>query len=376
LSTVLHTADLHLGRSWPELGVSAERVAALHWSCFENICRLAVERGAAALAISGDLFDSSEPPAKLVEAVRSVFKRLRSEGVTVVIAPGTHDVASVSSCVYRSGQLGSVSAFLEPEFGERVLAERGGEAVALVGLAWDPQETPTDFLSAYRRGAADVPEVMLLHAEVGGGRARRRQDLPVPAGELAAAGADYVALGHRHEHREFRSHGRLWGAYPGTPFGLSFRGPELGPRTACLVSLEAGEEARLERPSTTPAQWVQEELDLGSLDSQDELTAALRARSCRDHIFRVELGGVAGFTPNTEPLLEELAGEFLHLDISDSSLRLSPGSLKVLAGEQSVRGMFARRMRKRLLAARSDAVRAEISAAALEGLRALEEEGG
>ena len=374
MPTVLHTADVHLGRAWSGLGPAAGRLAELHGECFERLCRLASERGCVALVLAGDLFERPDPPAKLVEHVKGSLRRLTSQGVAVIISPGTHDGASSARSVYRSGSLGGAKVFLSPKIGERFVAERDGAAVAFQGLSWDPQATPAEFLADYERGSDNVPEVLVLHGEVGGEAGRRAKDLPVSARRLCAAGADYVALGHRHGYCEYKTSGQLWGAYPGTPFGLSFKEPELGPRTANLVTLGGGQAPVIEKVSTTDVQWLRPKLEMDDIQSQEDLLTAARAGAGAERLAQIELSGAAGFSPDIDALQAELAAGFLHLEIEDSSLELGPGSLDTLAAEQSVRGIFARRMRKRLNAARSAASRAEVAAAVREGLRALAEE--
>jgi DNA repair exonuclease SbcCD nuclease subunit len=374
LPTILHTADVHLGRVWTDLGVVAQRLGELQWQCFEKVCRLAAERGAVALVIAGDLFERPDPPGKLVDRVRGLFKRLAGEGVAVIIAPGTHDPASSPRSVYRSEALGGARVFLRSRLGERFVAERAGARVAFAGLSWDPQATPRDFLADYDPADDAVPEVVVLHAEVGAKEGRRPKDLPVRPGRLAAAGAAYVALGHRHEHREFRSKGLLWGAYSGSPFGLSFRGADLGPRTACLVSLEEHGVAGIERLATTGVQWLRAELDLTEIASQEELLSQIGKLAGPERLVRLELRGAPAFALSTAEISARLADDFLFLEIEDSCLQVAVEGLEELAGEQSVRGIFARRMRKRLAATRSEASRAEVSMAVREGLRALSEE--
>ncbi len=376
MPTVLHSADVHLGRAWSDLGPAAGRLSELHWECFERLCRLAAERGCVALVLAGDLFERPDPPAKLVERVRGAFRRLTGEGAAVIVAPGTHDGASSARAVYRASSLGGAKVFLSPRIGERFVAERDGAAVAFQGLCWDPQATPAEFLADYERGGDNLPEVLVLHGEVGGKEGRRAKDLPVSAKRLCAAGADYVALGHRHGYCEYKTSGQLWAAYPGTPLGLSFKAPELGPRTANLVTLAAGEAPVLERVSTTEVQWLRPELELEEFESGDELLAAAREHAGPDRLALLELSGAPGFSPDLEALQSELAAAFLYVEIEDSLLELDPASLDELAAEQSVRGIFARRMQKRLNAARSTASRAEVAAAVRQGLRALAEEEG
>jgi hypothetical protein len=217
--------------------------------------------------------------------------------------------------------------------------------------------------------------VLVIHGEVGSSRSRRSQDLPATAEELASAGADYVALGHRHAFLELRISGRLWGAYPGSPFGLAFKEPELGVRSAALVTLESGKEPRAEPIPTTTVEWLRLTLDLAHFGSRQELASAAIGSAGAERLALVELCGAAEFPVAAEELEAELAGGFLHVAVEDGSVQVSGGLLEHLAAEQSVRGVFVRRMQQKLAAAVSPAERAEAAVAIREGLRALAEDG-
>jgi DNA repair exonuclease SbcCD nuclease subunit len=375
LPTILHTADVHLGRNWTELGDASARLRDLHWECFESLCRIAVDRGAVALVIAGDLFERPDPPGELVTRVGAAFERLAGHGVSVVIVPGTHDSAHAPGSVYGRSEFRGARVFRQPELTESFSVRRGDSELVLAGLAWDPQRTPADYLKGYRPGDEDLPRVIVLHADVGARASGRPKDLPAEAERLSATGADYVALGHRHAYREFRSADRIWGGYPGTPFGLSFAAPELGPRTASLVSVERGRGARIERVSTTPVQWLRAEIDMGAIRSEDDLVCAIRERAGRQNLLRLRLNGAAGFGLDLELLGARLGADFLHLEMEDESLEIAVELLQSLADEQSVRGIFARRMVERLARAGTEAERLELSAAAREGMAALAEEG-
>ncbi len=376
MATILHTADLHLGRGWSSLGEDAGRIQQLQWECFEKICRIATERGAVALVIAGDVFDVPDPGENLLKQVTGQFRRLAAEGVSIIIAPGTHDAASHPATVYSTGHLGRAKVFTRPCIGETFKAERGGRRVNFSGLAWDPQNTDLDYLDGQRRSDSAIPEVLVLHADVGTKRGRRNKDLPASREELAGADADYVALGHRHAYQEYRSDDdRLWGGYCGSPFGLSFRGAELGPRSASLVTFDEGNRVSIERVVTTSVEWTSPEIDISAIGNNQAVLELLRAEVSENRLCQVRLSGAADFRPERAMLLREMAGTCLHFKLEDESVELSEQFMARLVQEQSVRGIFVRRMRERLMMKNlKPEDRREVKDALLEGLRALAEE--
>jgi DNA repair protein SbcD/Mre11 len=378
LATILHTADLHLGRGWGSLGQDARSIQQLQWECFEKICRIATERGAVALVIAGDVFDVPDPGETLVKQVTGQFRRLATEGVSIIIAPGTHDAASHPATVYSTGHLGRAKVFTRPCIGETFKAERGGRRVNFSGLAWDPQNTEPDYLDAHKRSDSSIPEVLVLHADVGAKRGRRNKDLPATAQELAAADADYVALGHRHAYQEYRSDDdRLWGGYCGSPFGLSFRGAELGSRSASLVTFDESHRVSIEQVLTTSVEWTSPAIDISQTGNNLAVLELLRAEVSENRLCRIRLSGAADFRPEMAMLLREMAGTCLHFELEDESVELSEQFMDRLVQEQSVRGIFVRRMRERLnIKNLKPEDSREVKAGLLEGLRVLAEEEG
>ena len=88
---LLHTSDWHLGHTLHEADRTAEHEAFLGW-----LARTIVERDVDALLVTGDVFDSANPPASaqklwyrfLVEA------GARRDGLQIVAIAGNHDSAA------------------------------------------------------------------------------------------------------------------------------------------------------------------------------------------------------------------------------------------------------------------------------------------
>ena len=101
---IVHTADCHLDAPCASLdaGVRA-RVRAAEREAFARVCTLAIERGAHALVIAGDLFERSEVgPAALHHALAQLT-RVREAGVAVVLASGNHDPGGALAPLAQAG---------------------------------------------------------------------------------------------------------------------------------------------------------------------------------------------------------------------------------------------------------------------------------
>ncbi len=111
---LLHTGDLHLGKSLHETSLIDDQRAML------NSLEAELDRGNyAALLIAGDVYDRTIPPAEAVELFSSFLVRVRRghPDMKVCIIPGNHDSARRLS------------------FADRILGESG------IHIACDPEES-------------------------------------------------------------------------------------------------------------------------------------------------------------------------------------------------------------------------------------------
>jgi len=90
--TILHCADLHLGRrprggrgSWSDSRYDD------YFSAFDRIVTLAIERGVGCLTIGGDVFDSNAMLPATLAKTEAVLERLRVQRIPVVATWGNHD---------------------------------------------------------------------------------------------------------------------------------------------------------------------------------------------------------------------------------------------------------------------------------------------
>ncbi|MEM1528725.1 MAG: metallophosphoesterase [Desulfurococcaceae archaeon] len=86
---IIHTSDLHLV---PEMFENTP-VEEAFYNVFGEIAEKTIESGVKYLLIAGDMFDKPSPPLGIVMKAVSVLRRLRENGVRVVVVPGNHDVS-------------------------------------------------------------------------------------------------------------------------------------------------------------------------------------------------------------------------------------------------------------------------------------------
>lgn len=84
---IFHTSDWHLGKRLEDFSRLEEQQAVLH-----EICQIADKIKADAILVSGDLFDTFNPPSEAVDLLYKTLKKLTNGGRRPVIAiAGNHD---------------------------------------------------------------------------------------------------------------------------------------------------------------------------------------------------------------------------------------------------------------------------------------------
>jgi DNA repair exonuclease SbcCD nuclease subunit len=189
--TVVHSSDLHVDHDYTARLHGGDGTAGL-------ACVLAAACAMAAdiVILAGDIFDSHRVPQDLVERAASV---MAGAGLPIVILPGNHDPA-VGEAVYRGGALAAVENL-------HVIGVTHDEAVIFDSLSlevWGRAHrnyndmNPLD-LTMQRPARRTRWLIAVAHGHyqpVPDRSIGPRPSWLIGDAEIAATGADYVALGH------------------------------------------------------------------------------------------------------------------------------------------------------------------------------------
>ncbi len=376
---LLHLADLHLGWTPRDLpSAVAETRRAARDAALDEAVTLALDEGVHAVVIAGDLFDTFDPPTELVRAVREALERLTSAGIVVITLPGNHDELTYGASVYRREARRWPGLLVrEPMPAHLVSLEFGGDTLHLHGLAYvgGVTDVPNALESLPVSGRPSRREsessIFLAHGTLvhGAGGAREERSLPLPRAALAAAGYDYLALGHVHRPSEQRL-GHSLAVYPGCVGGKGFDDP--GSDAWTLVEVARGRAHVVRRELRGPA-LRDVALDVSDCDDGAEVAEALAALVAghAGDVVRVRLGGALPAVLDPEALAESCAGDALFLRVEDHTTDVSPALLDAWSASPTVRGEFVRRLRARLADSRDELERERVVRALRLGLDAL-----
>jgi DNA repair exonuclease SbcCD nuclease subunit len=224
-------------------------------------------------------------------------------------------------------------------------------------VAHVPGRSPEVF-PGFTRSADEGVHIGLLHGMVPGHAEEnvRPASWKLPLAALADSGLDYVALGHCHQMTEFRFDGGRAAAYPGALEGVRFAPGDLGRKSLLIVTVAPGS-VSLEPVPFSRKTLVDDTIDLDaeSIRDAEALRAAFLARAGSDVMARFTLTGTREFNWDRDAFVAGLEERFAALKLVDRSSFEKSSLLRRIAGENTIRGFFVRRMNDRIQKLRDQA---------------------
>ena len=366
---VLHTADLHLGRSFQSWGDAAQTRRQDLLDTLDEIGQIARQQRVHLLLLAGDQFDQHNPDRAIASRFFSWLDALGQDGVRVAMISGNHDSYWYEDSVYRQALPENTVFFSDTQCQEPVEIYASGLNVSLYGIAHD-HTRHRDVLPGFRRrGESDV-HIGLMHATVD-----PRSDievaeryLPLSSADLATTELDYLALGHLHRARTINEGGPGMAAYPGSPEPLHVG--ETGERSVTLATFSGGPP----QISTIPCGKRvarREAVDATGL-TDSEIAERIATLADETVILTAELTGAPQEIVDTDPLARRLAHHFCYLTVTDRTSVVDSGYVRRIENEHTIRGEFVRRLRDRIAAAGDDRERRVAELALQVGLIQLE----
>ncbi len=345
----LHTADLHLGRSFTLLGGKGERAREIQWETFRRITELCRSRNIEFLLIAGDLFDSNEVSDRLAGRVARELQELAP--MPVLILPGTHDVLDEGS-VYRRElfKRDSSNIFVFGLHGETC---RVGNT-AVHGYANITKQGGVHPLAGLAANREAIFNVAAVHGSLTIEGKHSPDDYVVEEAEIEDSGMDYVALGHWHS--EYRLPTQVPACFSGAPEPTAF-----GEKAGQVLIVELGEgPAGIERVEVGGLHWLSVDIDVGLNPPGGPLEKEVASLASPDVVLRLKLLGTwpSDINPDVEALEEEFAGECFHLEVDGSGTTFPLEEVDGLFAAGTVGARFVEDMRDRIAVAGSEEGRA------------------
>ncbi len=355
---ILHSADLHLDS--PFEGLTAGKAAirrAEQRQLLNALSALARDEEADLVLLSGDLLDSGNT---YHETGEELVRCLGQIDAPVFISPGNHDWYS-PKCPYARLKLPeNVRVFTEPEIKPVELPELG---VRVYGAAFTDKHSGPLLRGFSAERQEGVLNILCIHGEIGA--ADSAYD-PITEQELRDSGMDYVALGHIHKASGLQKAGDTWYSWPGCPEGRGF--DETGEKTVNILELGDGD-CKLETRSIAQRRYELLKVDVTGSDPLLAVHTQLPDETVKD-VYRIILTGETEQSPDLRQLDSALSELFFQLQLRDET-RLRR-SVWERSGDDTLRGLFLEKLKKKYDAAKTEEQRLTIEQAARWGLAALD----
>lgn len=355
---ILHSADLHLDS--PFEGLPAGKASIRRSEQREllgALSALARRESVDLVLLSGDLLDSDNT---YYETGDELIKCLGRIPAPVFIAPGNHDYYSPRSPYARLKLPENVHVFTTPAIEAVELPELGAVVYGAAFIEKHSKALMQGFQAPRQEG---VLNLLCIHGEVG---ARESMYNPISRQELENSGMDYVALGHIHKASGLQRAGRTWYSWPGCPEGRGF--DETGEKSVSIIEL-SGEDCQLETVSIASRRYQVMDVDVTGSDPLLAIHTQLPDEMVSD-VYRIILSGETEQSPDLNQLYSSLSELFFELQLRDET-RLRR-SVWERAGDDTLRGLFLKKLREQYDRAKDETQRTTIEQAARWGLAALD----
>lgn len=290
----VHCADLHLGEPFAglrsgDVGPWTEAIGKATFQAFQNVVNLAIEKGADAILISGDVYNSEHHSLAAQMSFARELYRAAQAGIDTYIVHGNHDPEEAWQADIPLPP--SVHVFGSSEV-EGIPLLKDGEKVATVyGISYKTTHVKENLVKKFHREENDGFAIGMLHTELGNADSSYA---PATVDDLKAAGMDYWALGHVHTRRVVNE--KPYIIYPGNTQGLDIT--ETGPRGCYLVDVGAFGTVTAEFHDTDIIRWLDMHVDISEFENQEQLIrdilrrrASLKELTNRPDIIRLVFTG-------------------------------------------------------------------------------------
>jgi DNA repair exonuclease SbcCD nuclease subunit len=307
----IHTADIHLGKSFAFLGDKGSLLREVQIETLEKIAHLAQSESVDFLIIAGDLFESNAVSSRLVRKTTDIFKSI--DPIPVLVSPGTHDLLDEGS-VYRRKEFQGLNIKV---FGIEGTVIKVKDA-AIHGRANDTKQGGVHPLRELKPDTEAKFNIAVIHASVEIEGKANPDDYLVSTKEIAASGMDYVALGHWHRMNDFSNRGiAAW--YSGSPEATTF---DEADKAGHVLLVNLGEKTTVEPKKVGQYEWLDKTLDVTISMPGDLLNSEIKKLSGEKVLLRLQLKGTLpqGHDIDANLLEEEFADSFFYFAVNTSKV--------------------------------------------------------
>jgi DNA repair exonuclease SbcCD nuclease subunit len=328
---LLHTADWHLGRRFPQFPEEAQKkLSRARLDVVSRILNLARRQSVHAILCAGDVFDDPSPVQDFWEALLKLLRDQTPPPAPLFFVPGNHDPLTAESVwaphhPFRSNLPAWVHVVDRDDFAYELTpdtmlyarpcrSKAGQNDLAMALPAREPGDTRIR-IGCVHGCTFDIDGYQI--------------NFPICRDAGVLRGLNYLAIGDAHSFRDVTAGSPVPTVYPGTPEPTTFDEPNAG--SVALVALfRQGLRPRVSAEPVAFWRWM----DVRCRDL-NELRALLTRPELERHVIRLHLDMAVSVSEENEVdrIVRELQGtDAAHaragiILVDRSGLRLLPGSL-------------------------------------------------
>lgn len=347
MPTILHTADIHLDRTFGGSGMKTDIANNRRQELRDALRRfidLALEQKVDAVTIGGDLYEHERSTLDTGHFLRQQLERLAP--MPTFIAPGNHDPYVPESLYRQIDWPPNVTIFSEPAFQPVPLTDD----LTLWGAGHNGPAMRENLLKGFHVSGPGRHLLLFHGSDTHAVPEGKPAHAPFQPTDIGATGAHFALLGHYHQARLSPRDDPTF-AYPGTPEPLGF--DEEGDHFVLLLRVSQDAIS----PQLLPFNRINYRTfhsDVSSILTSDEIRAAIESFASTEEgaaaslIARIILQGQ--LQPEVDfdraGLLNACAERFAFLDIVDSTYPAY--DYDELAEESTTKGTFVRLIRRKM----------------------------
>lgn len=339
----VHTADLHIGSRCSYLGTLDRRRQSEVMVSLRRIVNYCKSENIPLLLIAGDLFDSNSVDSFFTDEVFTIFEE--SEDIRIIFAAGNHDPLTADS-PFLNRELPKNLTVLDVEdscvtfddLGVRIFGRSFGSVYEdkITGFSLKPEND-------------DYINLMVLHGDSENTSGAYRA---IPSTFIGESGMDYIALGHIHTASPLEKIGNTYYAYSGCPDGQGF--DEAGEKGFYRVTIKNKKATSVFVPSCS-RQHIVCDCDITGATSNSAIGVLILnflkanyGENFADNIYKITLKGTipSDLTVNLGEIAAQVCSNVFFAKLKNKVKHQV--YLEELAKEQTLRGIFVKKMLERI----------------------------
>ena len=357
----VHIADMHFDSPFVNLSekdIMGDLRRLEQRKVFKKIIEYIKENNIKYFFISGDLYEHKYIKQSTIDYINKLFEEIPE--TNIYIAPGNHDPYTKNSYYNKYNWSKNVKIF-----GPKVEKIETQDA-NIYGYGFDDFYCSDSGVENIEIEQTEKQNILIIHGNIDGSTIEDMQYNSMSKKMLQEKGFDYVALGHIHK-KDYNTEENQKIVYPGSTISLGF--DELGEHGMIVGDLEKN---KLETQfiKLDDKQFTKRELNVDNIYSKEELIEKINELEIEENNYvEIILIGNRNFEINKYDLIKYILNNNIIKIKNNTKIAYD---LEKLENENTLKGLFIKKMNKKLKNAETEEEKEIIEKSIEIGLASLE----